>query len=105
MLDKKYAETMKVIDDKLAKQPIGVQIGTDGWKRKNVNEAQKIQNFIGNFPDGSTQFLTAHNTEVKFVIEACTLRKTCLDHSEHSLCDRESVWTTLSMSGYSPSRS
>ena len=42
MLDKKYAETMKVIDDKLAKQPIGVQIGTDGWKRKNVNEAQKI---------------------------------------------------------------
>lgn len=34
------------VDNKLVKQAIGVQLGTDGWKRKNVNEAQKIQNFI-----------------------------------------------------------
>ena len=63
MLDKKYAATIKQVDDKLVKQTIGVQVGTDGWKRKNVNEAQKIQNFIANFPDGSTQFLTAHDTD------------------------------------------
>ena len=64
VLDKKYDATIKEVDNKLAKQPIGVQIGTDGWKRKNVNDTQKIQNFIANFPDGSTQFLTAHDTEV-----------------------------------------
>ena len=52
LLDKKYAETVQKVDNNLAKQAIGVQLGTNGWKRKNVNEAQKIQNFIVNFPDG-----------------------------------------------------
>ena len=107
MLDKKYAEAIKQVDEKLAKQPIGVQIGTDGWKRKNVNENQKIQNFIANFPDGGTQFLNAHDTEVNIVIEACTL-KVCvtppLHHSEASCCDRVPRWTILSMSGYLHSR-
>lgn len=63
MLDKKYAETVGSVDQVLKKQPIGVQLATDGWKRKNVNEGQKIQNFIANFPDGGSSFLSAHNTD------------------------------------------
>ena len=71
LLDSRYTETVKQVDDRLAKQSIGVQMATDGWKRKNVNEAQKIQIFIANFPDGGTQFLTAHNTEVSIIVQPC----------------------------------
>ncbi|KAL3150367.1 hypothetical protein ABBQ32_000206 [Trebouxia sp. C0010 RCD-2024] len=63
LLDNRYAETVKQVDDRLAKQSVGVQMATDGWKRKNVNEAQKIQNFIANVADGGTQFLIAYSTE------------------------------------------
>ncbi|KAL3146402.1 hypothetical protein ABBQ32_003084 [Trebouxia sp. C0010 RCD-2024] len=73
LLESRYAETVKQVDDRLAKQSIGVQMGTDGWKRKNVSEAQKIQNFIANFPDGGTQFLTAHNTEPKLPTKTSTV--------------------------------
>lgn len=63
MLDSKYAKTIADVDALLKRQPIGVQLATDGWKRKNVNEAQKVQNFIANFPDGDSSFLTAHGTD------------------------------------------
>lgn len=63
MLESKYAETVGKVDALLKKQTIGVQLATDGWKRKNVNEAQKVQNFIANFPDGGSSFLTAHGTD------------------------------------------
>jgi len=63
VLDSKYAKTITDVDALLKKQPIGVQLATDGWKRKNVNEAQKVQNFIANFPDGGSSFLTAHGTD------------------------------------------
>ncbi len=90
LLDNRYAETVKQVDDRLAKQSIGVQMATDGWKRKNVNEAQKIQNFIANFPDGGTQFLTAYNTEVSIIVQPCASSTSCVyDHdSEASCCDR-----------------
>lgn len=63
VLDSKYAKTIADVDALLKRQPIGVQLATDGWKRKNVNEAQKVQNFIANFPDGGSSFLTAHGTD------------------------------------------
>jgi len=63
VLDSKYAKTITDVDALLKKQPIGVQLATDGWKSKNVNEAQKVQNFIANFPDGGSSFLTAHGTD------------------------------------------
>ena len=72
LLDSRYAETVQQVDDRLPKQSIGVQMATDGWKRKNVTEAHKIHNFIANFPDGGTQFLTAHNTDVSMIVQPCT---------------------------------
>lgn len=61
-LDTKYKATVEELNEKLGQQQIGVQIGTDGWKRKNVNHAQKIQNFVACFPDGGTAFLGVVNT-------------------------------------------
>ena len=74
VLDKIYNKTTKQVDEKLAKQTIGVQIGTDGWKRKNVNEAQKIQNFIANFPDGTTHLRTFKRQTHETFKEACAAR-------------------------------
>lgn len=78
VLDKKYAATIKQFDDKLVKQTIGVQIGTDGQKRKSVNKAQKIQNFLANFADGNIQFLSAHDTEVNIITKACAMSTSCV---------------------------
>ncbi|KAL0023253.1 hypothetical protein WJX77_000286 [Trebouxia sp. C0004] len=63
VLDSRDAKTIADVDALLERQPIGVQLATDGWKRKNVNEAQKVQNFMANFPDGGSSFLTAHGTD------------------------------------------
>ena len=61
-LNTKYEATVEDLNTKLQRQQIGVQIGTDGWKRKNVNHAQKIQNFVACFPDSGTAFLGVVNT-------------------------------------------
>ncbi|DBA92461.1 TPA: hypothetical protein ACH3X1_002694 [Trebouxia sp. C0004] len=44
-LDRKYEEKQQDLNQNLQQQSIGVQLGTDGWKRKHVNEGQKLLNF------------------------------------------------------------
>jgi hypothetical protein len=61
-LNKKYDSAVQDVTKRLHEQSIGVQLGTDGWKRKNVNNGQKLLNFIANFPDGGTSFLGVTNT-------------------------------------------
>ena len=60
-LEKKYEDGLEELNKKLRKQAIGVQMGTDGWKRKNVNEAQKLRDFLALYPDGGSDFLGVEN--------------------------------------------
>jgi len=62
-LNNKYDSAVQDVTKRLHEQGIGVQLGTDGWKRKNVNNGQKLLNFIANFPDGGTSFLGVTDTE------------------------------------------
>ena len=71
-MQKKYEGAVTELDTKLSKQAIGVQVGTDGWKCKNVNAAQKLQNFLVLYPDGSSAFLGVENDMA-----------TCLDNVEY----------------------
>ena len=61
-LDRRYEEKQQDLNQNLQRQSIGVQLGTDGWKRKHVNEGQKLLNFIANYPDGGTAFLAFADT-------------------------------------------
>ncbi|DBA98678.1 TPA: hypothetical protein ACH3X1_014457 [Trebouxia sp. C0004] len=62
-LDRRYEEKQQDLNQNLQQQSIGVQLGTDGWKRKHVNEGQKLLNFIANYLDGGTAFLAFADTE------------------------------------------
>jgi len=62
-LNTKYDSAVQDVTKRLHEQGIGVQLGTDGWKRKNVNNGQKLLNFIANFPDGGTSFLGVTDTQ------------------------------------------
>lgn len=62
-LDRRYEEKQQSLNQNLQQQSIGVQLGTDGWKRKHVNEGQKLLNFIANYPDGGTAFLAFADTK------------------------------------------
>lgn len=61
-LDRRYEEKQQDLNQNLQQQSIGVQLGTDGWKRKHVNEGQKLLNFIANYPNGGTAFLAFADT-------------------------------------------
>ena len=62
-LDRRYVEKQLEVEERLKQQTIGVQLGTDGWKRKHVNDGQKLLNFIANFPTGGTAFLGFADTQ------------------------------------------
>lgn len=44
-LDRRYEEKQPDLNQNLQQQSIGLQLGTDGSKRKHINEGQKLLNF------------------------------------------------------------
>lgn len=62
-LDKSYNAKKQEIAQQLSNQPIGVQIATDGWKKKGVNDSNKLLKFIAALPDGGSSFLGVEDTK------------------------------------------
>ena len=62
-LDKSYNPKQAQMAEQLSRSPIGIQLTTDGWKRKGVNSDNKMLNFIATLPDGGREFLKVTDTE------------------------------------------
>lgn len=63
MLTAMYDGLVNSLNAKLMKETVGVQLATDGWKRKNVNNGIKLQNYMVNFADDPSQFLEVDSTD------------------------------------------